>query len=99
MNGYAAFLGRETGKAIDYFTTNRGCRMCALGHPKSEHDCGLNFIGSAKAMEPFAAASRTSDSEIFKEHNTKVGIFIGDDDSSTITAVRAASQSVCCWCI
>ncbi|XP_046617589.1 uncharacterized protein LOC124303864 [Neodiprion virginianus] len=95
MNGYAAFLGRETGKAIDYLTTNRGCRMCALGHPKSDHDCRLNFVGSAKAMEPFAAASMTSSSKIFKEHNIEVGILIGDDDSSTIAAVRAASQSQC----
>ncbi|XP_046614237.1 uncharacterized protein LOC124302290 [Neodiprion virginianus] len=61
MNGYAAFLGRETGKAIDYLTTNRGCRMCALGHPKSDHDCRLNFVGSAKAMEPFAAARNTKE--------------------------------------
>ncbi|KAK0160250.1 hypothetical protein PV328_007678 [Microctonus aethiopoides] len=81
MNGYAAFLGTETGKTIEYFTTNRGCRMCALGHPKSEHDCRLNFIGSAKAMEPFAVASMTSNSKIFKEHNIEVGILIGDDDS------------------
>ncbi|XP_015512661.2 uncharacterized protein LOC107219088 [Neodiprion lecontei] len=93
MNGYAAFLGRENGKAIDYLTTNRGCRMCALGHPKSDHDCRLNFVGSAKAMEPFAAASMTSSSKIFKEHNIEVGILIGDDDSSTIAAVRATSQS------
>lgn len=93
MNGYAAFLGRETSKAIDYLTTNRGCKMCALGHPKSDHDCRLNFIGSAKAMESFAAASMTSNSKIFKEHNIEAGILIGDDDSSTIAAVRAASQS------
>lgn len=66
-NGYGALLGRETGKAIEYFTTNRACKKCALGHLILDHDCRMNFVGSAKAMDPFAAARMVSDSKIKKK--------------------------------
>ena len=50
--------------------------MCDLGHPKNNHDCMLNFECSAKA--------------IFKEYNVRLGILIGDNDSSAICAARNA---------
>ncbi|KAF2883108.1 hypothetical protein ILUMI_23063 [Ignelater luminosus] len=78
---------------VVFVSKTKAERKCSLGHPKSDHDCRLNFIGSAKAMEPFAAACMTSNSTIFKDLNMEVGILIGDDDSSTIAAVRAATKS------
>ena len=66
--------------------------MCDIGHSPADHDCRLNFHGSAKSMEPSAAVKVTTESNILKECNLELGIFIGDDDSSTISAIRNSSQ-------
>lgn len=88
LNGYGCIIGFLSGKVIDYKTCNRKCLMCDLGHSKEDHDCRLNFQGSAKAMEPTAGAMLANNSNILKKSNLKVRVLIGDEDSSTISAVR-----------
>ncbi|KAK0071601.1 hypothetical protein PV325_012629, partial [Microctonus aethiopoides] len=79
-NGYSSMIGAQSGLILSYDTTNRICRKCDTGHPKDDYDCRQNFYGSAKAME---------------EQNIEVGIFIGDNDSSSISAIwQSASHSV-----
>ncbi|XP_011860412.1 PREDICTED: uncharacterized protein LOC105557707 [Vollenhovia emeryi] len=93
LNGYAAIIGTQSGKVLDFATRNRQCRLCNLGHAKETHDCRLNFYGSAKAMESDTAAQLTVNSAILKSQNVQVGVFIGNDDSSSICAVRSASDT------
>ena len=53
--------------------------------------CKLNFVGSAKAIEPKAAALLVSDcNKIFSACKIQIGIFIGDCDFSAIQAARNA---------
>lgn len=81
LNGYAAMIGAQSGLIVDYGTTNRICRMCSMDHPKDDHDCRLNFDGSAKAMEASVATRLVNESSILKENNLQVGVFISDNDS------------------
>ncbi|XP_043285641.1 uncharacterized protein [Venturia canescens] len=92
LNGYGALIGTQSNLVLDYETRNRKCRMCDLGHPVEDHDCRLNFFGSAKAMEPEVAASLATGSQILKAHHVSVGVLIGDNDSSSICAVRKKSS-------
>lgn len=43
-------------------------------------------------MEPDATADLVSNNAILKKANTEVGVFVGDDDSSSICALRKAVQ-------
>lgn len=92
LNGFGAAIGARSGLVLDYGTCNRACKMCELGNHPSNHDCRKNFSGSAKAMEPHVAKKVIVESEILREQNIEVGVLIGDDDSSTIAACRAASN-------
>lgn len=55
LSGTGALIGHFSKKVIAYITLNRKCAMCDHGHSPKDHDCRLNFAGSAKAMEPKAA--------------------------------------------
>lgn len=92
LNGFGAAIGTMSGMVLDYSTCNRSCKKCEIGHHPSDHDCRKNFFGSAKAMEPRVAKKIIVDSEILREQNIEVGILIGDDDSSTISTCRNASN-------
>ncbi|XP_044594135.1 uncharacterized protein LOC123271775 isoform X2 [Cotesia glomerata] len=89
LNGYSTIIGFLSGKILDYDTKNRKCRKCDLGHKKEDHDCRLNFHGSAKAMEAAAGVQLVNHSTILKEAGLQVRVIIGDEDSSMIAAVRA----------
>lgn len=94
LNGYCALIGLKTGKVLDYCTRNRKCRVCDLEMKSGihkEHDCRLNFTGSAKAMEADGAVELVTRSKILREANVEVGVFIGDNDSSSIAAIQEAS--------
>ncbi|XP_058806469.1 uncharacterized protein LOC131672927 [Phymastichus coffea] len=52
----------------------------------------LNLEGSAKAMEADRAVELVTKSQILKEANVQVGVFIGDNDSSSISAIQNASN-------
>lgn len=88
LNGYGTIIGFLSGKILDYATRNRKCRRCDLGQDEKDHICRKNFVGSAKAMEADAGSALINNSSILKEANVKVRVLIGDDDSSTIAAIR-----------
>ena len=92
LSGGASYIGFFSRKVLAYTSKNRKCRMCDLGHDPKDHDCRLNFVGSAKAMEPAAAAELANNNEIFKQCNVELGIMIADNDSNHISAVRAGSD-------
>ena len=89
LTGTGALIGYFSKKVISYVTLNRKCKMCDIGHSPNDHDCRMNFQGSAKAMEPHAAVKLVNN-VILKECNIQVGILIADNDSSSICAVRNA---------
>lgn len=89
LSGTGGYIGYFSKKVMAQVILNRKCRMCDLGHPKSDHDCKSNFSGSAKAMEPEAARLLVSDCQkILSEVNVQIGLFIGDCDSTAIAAAR-----------
>jgi len=90
LSGTSSLIGYFNRKVLSHVVLNRKCRMCVRGHPKIDHDCRLNFEGSAKAMEPKAVALLVKNNSILIECNVQVGIFIGDNDSSAICAARNA---------
>lgn len=77
---------------MSYVTLNRKCKMCDRGHSPNDYDCRLNFEGSSKAMEPRAATLLTNNNSILTDANLQVGIVIADNDSSSICAIRNASE-------
>lgn len=92
LNGYGAIIGNLSGLILDYSTCNRKCKKCDNGNSPDNHDCRVNFWGSAKAMESHVGKNLVTNSSILKSKNLEVGILIGDDDSSTITACRNSSS-------
>lgn len=90
LTGSAALTGYFSKKVIAYVTKNRKCRMCERGHDQTSHDCRKNFEGTAKAMEPKAAAELAANNPIFLKNKVELGIVISDNDSSSIAAMRAA---------
>ncbi|XP_071652286.1 uncharacterized protein [Temnothorax longispinosus] len=88
-----SLIGAKSGMVIGY-----GTRLCQAGHSLDDHDCRLNWTGSAKAMEPDIAIEIIAKNKDFEEHNVKLGTLIGDDDSSSIAAVcRECSHPVAKW--
>jgi len=94
LNGYGAIIGYMSKKVLDFTTRNRQCYLCDVGHSKADHDCRKNFEGSAKAMEADAGAQLVNNSEILQSVNLKVRVVIGDEDSSTIAAIRKGNDSM-----
>ncbi|XP_043284941.1 uncharacterized protein [Venturia canescens] len=94
LNGYGAIIGMLSGKVLDYATRNRKCKKCDLGHSESDHDCRKNFQGSAKAMEASVGAQLINNSSILEAAGVKVRVVIGDEDSSTMAAVRKENPQV-----
>ncbi|XP_046410232.1 uncharacterized protein LOC124174789 [Neodiprion fabricii] len=89
LNGCSTIIGFLSGNILDYTTKNRKCRKCDMGRKKEDHDCRLNFYGSAKVMEPAAGVELVNHSSILKEAGLQIRAIIGDEDSSMIAAVRA----------
>ncbi|XP_066596884.1 uncharacterized protein [Prorops nasuta] len=61
-------------------------------HKKEDHDCRQNFQGSAKAMEPAVGNLLSNQSNILQNSCLNVRVLIGDEDSSTISAVRKGAN-------
>ncbi|KAJ8684809.1 hypothetical protein QAD02_020602 [Eretmocerus hayati] len=87
LSGTGTLIRYFTRKVVGYVVLNRKCNMCDHGHPK-EDDCRLNFVGSAKAMEPEAAVISSKDNSILQKRNLELGIVIADNDSSSKCAMR-----------
>ena len=92
LSGVGHHIGNQSSKVLEYATRNRKCRMCDKGHVKTDHDCRLNYYGTVKAMEPDVAVELVTRSTTLKEKNIEVGVFIGDNDSSSICAIKKASK-------
>ncbi|KAJ8682188.1 hypothetical protein QAD02_017980 [Eretmocerus hayati] len=61
-------------------------KLKVLCHPPDDHSCRLNFVGSAKSMEPEAAVRVTRNNESLKKHNFEIGNIVADNDSSALLA-------------
>ncbi|XP_058801515.1 uncharacterized protein LOC131670148 [Phymastichus coffea] len=81
-------MGRFGRKVLNYIVLHRKCRKCDLGYSKDSHDCRLNFVGTAKAMESFAAVKLTKENSLLASCNVEIGIIISDNDSSSMAAMR-----------
>ena len=92
LSGKAAIIGCFSKKVLCYVTLNRKCAKCNYGHSPEDHDCRLNFVGSAKAMEPHAAILLTKDNPILNACHLEVGIFIANNDSNSVCAVKEAND-------
>lgn len=90
LNGFCSIIGYNTGKVLDFCTKNRKCRICEVNLKtiNKAHDCRLNHHGTAKSMEAEGAVDLIVNSQILKDLNTQVGVFIGDNDSSSIHAIQ-----------
>lgn len=95
--GHGAIMGFHTRKVLDFATRCKICRQCEAGNPKEYHDCRLNFHGSAKAMEPDMAVQLVSASTILDEAGVSVDVLVGDDDSSTMAALRRNGTVIEKW--
>ena len=97
LNGYCALIGLKTGKVLDFCTRNRKCKVCdvsAITGKVKEHDCRKNFSGSAKAMEADGAVQLVTNSQILREANLQVGVFIGDNDSACMSSIQNVSDHI-----
>lgn len=88
LSGFAYIIGTESGKVIGYATRNRKCRLWDKGDAKDDHDCRKIFCGSAKAMEPNVIVELVCKNPILKDKNVENGVFVGDNDNSSICAIR-----------
>jgi hypothetical protein len=95
--GHGAIMGFHTRKVLDFTTRCKICRQCEAGNSKDSHGCRLNFTGSAKAMEPDMAVELVSESSILTEAGVSVKFLVGDDDSSTMAALRRNGAEVDKW--
>ena len=75
-----------------YDSLNGFCAIIGLNTGKVLDYCTRNFYGSAKAMEADGAVQLCTKSNILKEANVEVGVFIGDNDNSSLAAIQAASD-------
>lgn len=66
LNGYGAIIGHKSGLVLDYATCNRKCKKCDLNEEQTDHDCRMNFYGSAKAMEPHVGKKLIVDNDMLR---------------------------------
>ncbi|XP_034944360.1 uncharacterized protein [Chelonus insularis] len=90
LSGTGELIGYFTNTVLSIVVLNRKCRMCDQGHSKETHDCRLNYEESAKSMESAAAVRLIKDNPILTKCKVEGAIFISDNDSSAIAAVRNA---------
>lgn len=80
-------IGSRTGKCIGYAVRSKTCRTCdSAKDDKTEHDCRLNWTGSAKAMEPDMVCEMVTSA---KKQGVTISTVIGDEDSTTIAKLRS----------
>lgn len=90
LSGVGVLMGCESGKVLSYATRNRNCRMCNAGN--TCHDCRLNSYGTAKAMEADVAVELVTRNPLLKKVNIEIGVFVGDNDSSSICSIQKAAS-------
>lgn len=92
LNGYGAIIGFLSGKVLDFATRNSKCNLCDKGRQQNDHDCRLNFRGSAKAMEADVGAQLINDSKILEEVGLRTRVVTGDDDSTLMPAIERTKR-------
>ena len=90
--GHSTLIGYRSEKVLSYATRSKRCSKCEHNISTTDHDCRMNFTGSAKAMEPDMAVELVANNPLLVEANAKIGVLIADDDSSTLAAVRRESS-------
>lgn len=86
LNGFGSLVGALSGQVLDYSTCNQKCKKCDMRSSPFDHNCRLNFWGSAKAMEAHVANKLVNKNSSLKSTNLRIRILVGDDDSSSISA-------------
>lgn len=86
MTGHCSAIGIKTGKVVGYSVRSKRCRACKTKKGK-DHDCRLNWAGSAKAMEPDMVAGIIQD---ISKKGVETKAIIGDDDTSTIARIHSS---------
>ena len=87
-SGVGALIGKETGKLIAYNSRVSNCKQCEVNEKngtQKDHDCRLNWLGSAKSMEADVAVELVKEVESSK---CRVSTIIGDDDATTINKIE-----------
>lgn len=91
LNGFCTIIGYGTDKVLDFCTKNRKCGTCDGNRKRGvdiEHDCRRNHFGTAKSMEAEGAVQLMAKSAILESAGVEVGVFIGDNDSSGLSALE-----------
>ena len=88
--GHASLIGYFNKKIIGYACRNIYCKQCKMERPK-EHDCRKNHDGSSKSMEAEMAVELVLKNNNLVRANCLIKTLIGDDDSSSIAALRRLS--------
>lgn len=84
-------MGYYNKKICSYSTRVKNCRKCNKKHSKTDHDCRVNFDGSAKSMEADMAVEMALKNPLFEKHNIFLARIVMDNDSSTICSLRDLS--------
>ena len=89
LSGFTSTIGKETQKVVHFKSRIKRCRTClkasvAKKSPPS-HRCHVNWMGSAKAMEPDMFAEMIQDSS---SKGVKIAKVAGDDDNTGMNRVR-----------
>ncbi|XP_071652436.1 uncharacterized protein [Temnothorax longispinosus] len=93
LSGQGSLIGHRSKLILGYAVRCKACAFCTRGHSRDDHDCRKNYEGSAKSMEPDMAVELIVHNQHLKDENVCVNVLIGDDDSSTIAAVRRESTT------
>lgn len=91
--GHASLVGQNTYKILAFTTRNLYCNKCKNVSLK-KHDCRKNHTGSLKSMEADMAVELVLKNNDLVNANFRIKTFIGDDDSSSIAALRRLSTYV-----
>ena len=101
LNGVLTAISIENGKCLDYECLTKNCKMCEMWHSRKEkedisvedydeykehHDCPINHIGSAAAMETAGvlAVYKRSVADL----NLRYMHYIGDGDTKAYPSVQ-----------
>lgn len=72
------------------------CKICNVGSKLGnvkEHDCRMNFSGSAKSMEG-QGAQDLAKSDSLKKAGIQIGGFVGDNDTQSLYNIQSVSNHV-----
>ena len=88
LSGIASAIGKKTKKIVHFNSRFKKCRICwyASKHNQSpqQHQCQLNWQGSAKAMEPDMFVQMVNDTA---KKGVPIAKVAGDDDHTGINRV------------